>query len=117
MNWIVDAQLPKRLARLLVERGHNAVHTLALPLQNKTPDSALLELAAIESRIVVTKDQDFVDSFWLAGRPDRLLLISTGNITNDELLELLRQNLDRIVSEFATARFIELDRAALIVHC
>ena len=34
MKFIVDAQLPKSLARFLSERGFDAIHTLDLPRKN-----------------------------------------------------------------------------------
>jgi predicted nuclease of predicted toxin-antitoxin system len=39
MRFIVDAQLPVRLARFLHERGYDTLHTKDLPLQNATPDT------------------------------------------------------------------------------
>jgi predicted nuclease of predicted toxin-antitoxin system len=39
MKFIVDAQLPRRLARFLQDSGFDAIHTLDLPQQNTTPDS------------------------------------------------------------------------------
>mgnify|MGYP000066255053 CR=1 FL=1 len=41
MKLLVDAQLPKRLCVLLREAGHDVVHTLDLPLRNRTPDSSI----------------------------------------------------------------------------
>jgi len=38
MKFLVDAQLPRRLAYRLQDAGHDAVHTLDLPLANRTPD-------------------------------------------------------------------------------
>jgi predicted nuclease of predicted toxin-antitoxin system len=38
---------------------------------------------------VVTKDADFRNSHLLSGSPRRLLIVTTGNITNDALLELV----------------------------
>ena len=46
MKFIVDAQLPRRLARALAEAGHDVTHTLDLPLQNLTPDRVVSTLAA-----------------------------------------------------------------------
>ena len=46
MKFLVDAQLPRRFAGWLREAGHDARHTLELPLGNRTPDHALVELAA-----------------------------------------------------------------------
>ena len=31
MKFFVDAHLPRRVARLLTEAGHDAIHTLDLP--------------------------------------------------------------------------------------
>jgi predicted nuclease of predicted toxin-antitoxin system len=45
MKFIVDAQLPKRLARWLAARGHDVLHTLDLPEQNRTQDAAITALA------------------------------------------------------------------------
>lgn len=78
MKFLVDAQLPRRIARRLGELGYDAVHTLELPAANRTPDAEITATAETENRIVVTKDADFVHSFVLYRRPPKLLLISTG---------------------------------------
>lgn len=85
MNFLVDAQLPRRLAYRLRELGHSATHTLDLPHQNRTTDAEICEISVRERRVVITKDADFVDTFLLIGKPYKLLLISTGNISNTEL--------------------------------
>lgn len=84
MNFLVDAQLPRRMAAWLTAAGCDAVHTLDLPGANRTTDEEINEVADREHRAVVTKDEDFVDSHVLRGRPAKLLLISpetsaTGN--------------------------------------
>ena len=40
MKFLVDAQLPRRLADYLRAAGHDAVHTLDLPNANRTTESA-----------------------------------------------------------------------------
>ncbi len=116
MKFLVDAQLPRRIAYRLQEAGHDAVHTLDLPEANRTTDAEILNLAAREGRVVVTKDADFVNSFLLTGEPERLLLVSTGNISNAELEALLLPNIAAIVTAFTTSSLVELTRGALIVH-
>lgn len=115
MKFLVDAQLPRRLAAWLGEAGHDALHTLDLPKKNRTPDDDLIARARRDGRIVVTKDADFVQSFLVNGEP-LLLLISTGNITNTELEKILRANLGGIEAAFASGRFVEITRDALVVH-
>jgi predicted nuclease of predicted toxin-antitoxin system len=39
MRFIVDAQLTWKIAKLLREKGFDAIHTLNLPLGNATPDA------------------------------------------------------------------------------
>jgi predicted nuclease of predicted toxin-antitoxin system len=116
MNFLVDAQLPRRLVSRLREAGHQAIHTLDLPLGNRTPDSIINEPSVREGYIVITKDADFVNSFHLHRRPHKLLLISTGNIRNSELESLFISNLESIASGFDQFSFIEINRFAVIFH-
>jgi predicted nuclease of predicted toxin-antitoxin system len=69
VKFLVDAQLPIRLAKLLRKLGHDAIHTLDLPSQNTTSDSHINQLSMQQERIVITKDRDFLDSFLLRGIP------------------------------------------------
>jgi predicted nuclease of predicted toxin-antitoxin system len=116
MNFLVDAQLPRRLALAMRTEGHDVLHTLDLRDGNQTTDETLNVLSEQDGRIVVTKDADFVNSFLVAGRPHKLLLISTGNITNRELEALFLPQLPHIVELFQEHRFLELNRTALIIH-
>lgn len=116
MKFLVDAQLPRRLARWLTERGHDVRHTHELSRQNRTPDTALLVHARDENRILVTKDADFQLSFELGKGPPKLLLITTGNIHNDELLALFATHESQLLEILDRHSFIELSRTALIVH-
>lgn len=85
MKFLIDAQLPLWLVRQLREQGIDAIHTLDLPSGNRTSDADVCAVAESEERIVMTKDADFVHSFVVHRRSPRLLLISTGNISNNEL--------------------------------
>jgi predicted nuclease of predicted toxin-antitoxin system len=116
MKFLVDAQLPRRLVSRLRAAGHEAVHTLDLPLGNRTPDSVINELSLREGYAVLTKDADFVNSFHLQRRPRKLLLVSTGNIRNSEFESLLLSNLESITGGFVHFDFIEINRAAVIFH-
>jgi predicted nuclease of predicted toxin-antitoxin system len=116
MNFLVDAQLPRRLALELAASGHDAVHTLDLPAANRTQDKDIVALAIRENRIVVTKDNDFVVSFHLQRLPPKLLLISTGNVSNDKLSRLIASNLPALESAFSKHDFAELSATAITIH-
>jgi predicted nuclease of predicted toxin-antitoxin system len=116
MNFRVDAQLPRRLARWLHTAGHDVIHTLDLPNGNRTTDVEINDVAEREQRVVITKDADFVNSFVLLGKPAKLLLVSTGNITNADLESLFVQALPGIVTDFQNHAFIELNWTGYVVH-
>lgn len=116
MNFLVDAQLPRRMTTWLVAAGCDTVHTLDLPNGNRTTDQEVMDTADQQQRVVVTKDADFVDSHLLNGRPAKLLLISTGNISNRDLEQLLVPLIPDLVREFQTNSFLELDRYGLTIR-
>lgn len=116
MKFLVDAQLPARLARFLSNAGHDAVHTTGLADGNRTTDGRIAELADGEGRVVITKDRDFRDGHLLTASPQRLLVVSTGNITNAALLSLFEMHLDAIVTAYDEADFVELAPGSLFVY-
>ncbi|MBD2769652.1 DUF5615 family PIN-like protein [Hymenobacter sp. BT664] len=117
MRFLVDAQLPKRLADFLAfHTGCGCLHTLDLPAANRTQDGSISQLSMAEQRIVITKDADFVNSFLLHGQPYKLLLVSTGNIGTNDLLELFRDFLPQILKLFAHHSYLELSRTLLVAH-
>jgi predicted nuclease of predicted toxin-antitoxin system len=113
VKFLIDAQLPARLAEFLNRAGHDAMHTIALPNGNRSTDSQIAQHADTENRVVVTKDQDFRDGHLLGRSPRQLLIVATGNITNNALLSLFELHLDVIVSALDEADFVELTQEAL----
>ncbi len=116
MKFLVDAQLPARLAELLNLIGHDAVHVSALPDGNRTPDAHIARIADEDDRTVITKDRDFRDSHLLSGSPRSLLTVATGNITNNRLLALFTENIDAIAALLIRARHVEISNLGLITH-
>lgn len=113
MKFLLDAHLPRRLCTLLSERGHDAVHTLNLPTRNRTKDSVISQISVLEERVVVSKDSDFVYSHVLQGRPWKLLLIKTGNISAQDLIDLLSRHLSTIERVLQTHTLVEVDRSSV----
>lgn len=114
MKFLVDAQLPKILARFLRERGFDAIHTLDLKLKNVTDDIEINKISLAENRIVITKDSDFYDSYAAKQEPYKLLYLTTGNISNPDLLELFDINLLLIVHSLQNGAVIEITRTSII---
>ena len=116
MRFCVDAQLPRRLARWLQQQGHSATHTLDLPQANRTPDADIKQLSQIQQAVVITKDTDFADNLLLHQNVYKLLLVTTGNISNDALMTLFQRNLDTMIQLLHQYTFIELSSEELLVR-
>jgi predicted nuclease of predicted toxin-antitoxin system len=58
VRFLLDQNLSTRLADLLVDAGHDVVHTSQLGL-SRADDLTVLERAAAERRILVSADTDF----------------------------------------------------------
>lgn len=117
MKFIIDAHLSYRLKNWLVERGHDCEHTLDLPEKNDTDDMDIIKYVDIGDRIVVTKDSDFYNYNLLYGRPRRILLITTGNISNKNLIKLFEANFSRIESFFEKGNeIVEINNTSIYIH-
>ncbi len=116
MKWLIDAQLPRRLAVRLTDLGHDAIHTLDLLRRNRSTDSDICRIADASGRILVSKDRDFLDSFYINGTPSQLLWVPIGNITNTELLIRFESLLPDLQEAFADSRCVEMTLAGLIIH-
>lgn len=114
MKFLVDAQLPTALAAFLRDRGFDTIHTKELPKGNDTSDFEINILSLAESRIVVSKDGDFYDSFTARKEPYKLLHIKTGNIRNAELINLFEKNLAAIIAELEENDIVTIDQRYII---
>jgi predicted nuclease of predicted toxin-antitoxin system len=116
MKFLIDANLPFKLAIRLRNRGFDVLHTDNLPNKEKTTDKEIREISKLDGRIIITKDSDFLDSHLITGIPEQLLLISTGNITNKLLLQLIDDQFDKIIQYFKIYSLIELTNEEIIGH-
>jgi predicted nuclease of predicted toxin-antitoxin system len=116
MKFIVDAQLPKKLSELLTKKGYDSIHTLDLPNHNATTDNQINQLSIIDSRVVITKDIDFLNSFYINGKPYKLILVTTGNIKNSELLTMFDNTIENIIEKLNTSNIIEINKNQIIIR-
>ncbi len=108
MKVIVDAQLPLRLSDFLKLKGIDSIHTIELLAKNKTSDQVIIEICENENRVIITKDSDFYESKLIKNKPLKLILVNTGNINNDNLIDLFKKNLDKIVELIEVSDIVEL---------
>ena len=85
MNFLIDAQLPPALARLITPLGHLAVHVEEAKLLLAT-DEAIWDYALKHQHIIITKDEDFKNILLLtATRRTPIVWVRIGNCSNAEL--------------------------------
>ena len=117
MKFFVDAQLPLVLKRWLISQGFDTIHSNDLPLRNCTPDIEIINLATEQDRIIISKDSDFFKFYLLNGIPKRMLMVTTGNIINKELIKLFELNFPKIQELFEKGfDIIEIDNFSIYVH-
>ena len=77
------------LATYLCWKGFDAIHTTHFSEGHLLQDAEIGRIAIDEHRIIVTKDSDFPDSFFLKGPPPRILYLRMGNSKNRDLTAFL----------------------------
>lgn len=115
LKFIIDTQLPYQLARLLKNIGFDANHTTFYPRGHLLEDKEIVEIAKSETRVIITKDSDFLHSYLLNGAPPKILLLQFGNIKNKHLLSFFENNIEKIAAMLKdNADFIIFDSTQLI---
>jgi predicted nuclease of predicted toxin-antitoxin system len=108
VRFIVDAQLPPALARLLAERGHVAEHVGDLGLLSAS-DAEIWKYALEHDATLITKDEDFPDRVVLGGRAPVVVWVRVGNTTSRALLGWFGPLLDQVIAMIDSGeRLIEL---------
>jgi predicted nuclease of predicted toxin-antitoxin system len=117
LKFIIDTQLPPKLAKFLTEKGCDAIHTTFFPDGHLLQDKEIREIAVRENRIIITKDSDFFDGYLAHGAPPKVLLLQFGNIKNEELLTFFDNEISNIKALFNNGEELVLfDRLQLIVY-
>ena len=95
MRFVVDAQLPPALARLLESHGHEAEHVADIGLRDAA-DALIWQHAIKNEAILVTKDEDFAHRFRQGGSAPVILWLRIGNTSRQALLQYFIPLLPRI---------------------
>jgi predicted nuclease of predicted toxin-antitoxin system len=109
MKFLVDMPLSPEVARWLGERGYDAIHASEQGLSS-APDTAILDRARNEQRIVVTADLDYPRLLALTrDESPALILFRGGNLSEQQARDRLARVLDAVPSE-------ELSRSIIVIE-
>lgn len=96
MRFLVDAQLPPALARLLRKHGHTAEHVTDIG-PGDAPDRDLWQYALDNGAVIVTKDEDFSLMFAMRGAAPAVVWVRIGNTRRAALLAWFEPLIAQIV--------------------
>jgi len=86
MRYIIDAQLPPSLARMIVSLGGEAKHVLELDMLEAS-DSVIWDLALSEGYVIITKDEDFAKRLKQSKVAPPIVWLRVGNVGRKALLD------------------------------
>lgn len=108
MRFLVDAQLPPALARLLRDRGHEAAHVTEIGPAD-APDRDIWQHALQHDAVIVTKDEDFADMVATGREAPAVVWVRVGNTRRTALLAWFEPLIEQIVEMVDSGdRLIEL---------
>jgi predicted nuclease of predicted toxin-antitoxin system len=113
MKFLVDMPLSPALARWLNASGHDAVHAITVGLE-RAEDSAILERARQEGRVVVTADLDYPRLLALSRAPEPgIILFRGGSYSESQMLDLLKSVLENVAVEELPGLFVVVERGRI----
>lgn len=105
MKFLVDAQLPPKLAEWLRKAGHDAKHVQDVDLR-AADDAAVRAYANRNGMVVITKDRDFVPTDQAALQ---VIWVRTGNIGTRAMIDRFEAALPQLLAHLAEgAQLVEL---------
>jgi predicted nuclease of predicted toxin-antitoxin system len=108
MRFLIDAQMPPALARLLEAHGHIAEHVADIGLRH-AEDSPIWAYALTQQAIIITKDEDFPQRLRQAKSSPVIVWLRIGNTSRRALLEWFEPLLPQIESLISQGdRLIEI---------
>ena len=96
MRFLCDVHITLKLSKRLEQLGHQSEHVNNILDKWHTLDRDITTYVDALEGILITKDQDFRNSYLLNRTPRKLIKINLDNISNGELLRIIETHLDLI---------------------
>ena len=115
MRFLCDVHVSFKLVKFLISKNYECIHVNSILDKWFTKDEAIAKYSDQNDQILITKDADFRDSYYLNNTPKKLIKINLGNISNSDLILIIENNLSKIEKLNVTETFIlEIDKDSLI---
>jgi len=111
MKFLCDVHISFKLVAYLKSLGFDAIHVNEILNKSETKDSEICKYADEADFIVITKDTDFRDSYFIKRTPKKLIKINLGNIPNQDLKVIFLENIAVFEKLYSRPHFlIEIDK-------
>ena len=91
MRFLCDVHILYKLVSFLQNKNCQAYHVNDV-LSDKAEDFEIADYADENDCIVITKDEDFKNSFLLLKTPKKLIKLNTGNSSTKQILYIFEKN-------------------------
>lgn len=108
MKLLLDANISYRLVKALSNHYQGIAHVTSYFPHNSS-DLTIWEFALKEGFVIVTNDEDFVSLLATKNWPPKVILLKTGNQSNDFLSKIL------ISKQFDIERFYDNGQQGMLV--
>jgi predicted nuclease of predicted toxin-antitoxin system len=114
MKFLCDVHISFKLVRHLRSLGYEVFHVNEILDTWFSSDSLISKFADDNDLIVITKDSDFRNSFYINNSPKKLIKINLGNISNELLIQVITDNLEHFKKLNNSQVFIvEVDKTSI----
>ena len=116
MKFLCDVHISVKVVKFIKSRGYECLHVKNILDGTRTKDKEICKFADAYDYIVITKDSDFRNSFFVLNSPLKLIKINLGNISNNELIDIINANLDKFKIYFTEkSKIIEINKNSIVV--
>lgn len=114
MKFLCDVHISYKIVNTLKSLGFDAIHVNDILNKSETKNSDICKYADKKDFVVITKDYDFEDSYRVKNTPRKLLKINLGNISNQSLINMFKENLETLNKlETLKSFFIEFNESGI----
>lgn len=93
MRFLCDVHISYKIKKFLQSQNHYCIHINEILAQDRTEDHDISAYCNERGLILITKDEDFLDTYLIERLPNKLIKINLGNISTNKLIDIINKAL------------------------